>query len=236
VAAISEPTLQHEVLESLASARNYIGWICSLARPFLGDEPIEIGAGAGDHAAQWLAGGVERITLTEADPLLLAALRTRFAGEDRVVVRELDLRTAQEADHSAAVAFNVLEHIEDDVGALRGARNLVRPGGAVVMFVPAFEYAMSEFDRAIGHRRRYTKATLGAAFEAAGIAVQRIEYVNAIGLPLWILTMKWLRLRVRDGMALRAWDRTVVPVARRLESALSPPFGQSVVAVGRVPN
>jgi 2-polyprenyl-3-methyl-5-hydroxy-6-metoxy-1,4-benzoquinol methylase len=141
--AVTDQALQHRVLESLASARNYIAWLCSLARPYLGDDPIEVGAGAGDYAATWLADGFERLTLTEADPQLLAALRSRFAGDERVTLRDLDVTKAPVGDHSALVAFNVLEHIEDDVAALRGAKALVRPGGAIVLFVPAFEFAMS---------------------------------------------------------------------------------------------
>lgn len=225
--------LQHRVLESLATARNYIAWLSSLARPYLGDDPLEVGSGAGDYAAAWLAAGVERLTVTEADPRLLAELRSRFAGDGRVVVRDLDLTADAEGAHSAVVAFNVLEHIADDVGALRGARSLARPGGAVVMFVPAFGFAMSRFDRAIGHQRRYTKATLRAAYEQAGIQVERLDYVNAPGLPAWIVAMKWLRGEPREGRLLSAWDRLVVPVARRLEAAKAPPFGQSLLAVGR---
>lgn len=129
----------------------------------LGSHPIEIGAGAGGHAAAWLRDGLERITVTEADPHLLARLRARFAGDDRVTVREVDLTAPSAARHSAVVAFNVLEHIEDDVGALREARARLRPGGVVVMLAPAFELAMSRFDREIGHYRRYSKHTLRAA-------------------------------------------------------------------------
>ena len=54
------------MLESLASAQNYIAWLASLARPYLGDDPLEVGAGAGDYAAAWLAGGLQRITLSES--------------------------------------------------------------------------------------------------------------------------------------------------------------------------
>ena len=65
MAGIAEPAYQHRVLESLASAQNYIAWLASLARPYLGDDPLEVGAGAGDYAAAWLAGGLQRITLSE---------------------------------------------------------------------------------------------------------------------------------------------------------------------------
>jgi SAM-dependent methyltransferase len=233
VAGMDEPAYQHRVLESLGSAQNYIAWLASLARPYLGDDPIEIGAGAGDYAAAWLTDGVGRITLTEADPHLLGELRSRFERDNRVAVRELDVMTSPEAQHSAAVAFNVLEHIEDDVGALRSARRLVRPGGAIVMLVPAFEFATSRFDHDIGHHRRYTKKTVGAAYRNAGIEVERLAYVNAPGLLGWIVAMKWLGRAPSEGVLLRAWDNAVVPVARRVEAVKAPPFGQSLLAVGR---
>jgi len=233
VVGIGEPAYQHRVLESLGSAKNYIAWLASLARPFLGDDPIEIGAGAGDYAAAWLAEDLARITLTEADPHLLGELRSRFGRDARVAVCELDVTTSPQAEHSAVVAFNVLEHIEDDVGALRSARNLLRPGGAIVMLVPAFEFATSRFDHDIGHHRRYTRKTLGAAYRNAGIDVERLSYVNAPGLLGWVVAMKWLRHAPGEGILLHAWDKFVVPVTRRVEALKAPPFGQSLLAVGR---
>ena len=149
-------------------------------------------------------------------------------------VRELDVTGAPEGSHSAVVAFNVLEHIEDDMGALRSAQKLVRPGGAIVMLVPAFGFATSRFDRDIGHHRRYTKETLGAAYRDSGIDVELLAYVNAPGLLAWVVAMKWFKREPGEGVLLRAWDSFVVPVARRVEALKSPPFGQSLLAVGRM--
>lgn len=233
MAGIAEPAYQHRVLESLASAQNYIAWLASLARPYLGDDPLEVGAGAGDYAAAWLADGLQRITLSELDPHLLGELRTRFEGDERVTVRELDVTGAPEGSHSAVIAYNVLEHIDDHVGALRSAQKLIRPGGAIVMLVPAFEFAMSRFDQDIGHYRRYTKETLGAAYRDAGVEVEQLAYVNAPGLLAWLVTMKWFKREPGEGVLLRTWDRFVVPVARRAEALKSPPFGQSLLAVSR---
>jgi hypothetical protein len=103
----------------------------------------------------------------------------------------------------------------------------------VVVFVPAFPFAMSEFDRAIGHHRRYTKAAARRAFAGAGLRVEELRYVNAPGLAAWTVGMRFLRMRPREGVVLRGWDRAVVPVARRIEKRLPPPFGQSLLAVGR---
>jgi SAM-dependent methyltransferase len=227
------PSLQHSVLEALEGARNYNAWVASLVLPYLGDDPIEIGSGTGTNAALLLEAGLARLTVTETDPELIERLRERFAGDERIAVRRLDLLDASPWKHSACLALNVLEHIEDDAEALRAARRLVRPGGAVVVFVPAFPFAMSDFDRAIGHYRRYTKASARDAFAGAGVRIEELRYVNAPGLAAWTVGMRLLRMRPREGLVLRCWDGAGVPVARRVERRVSPPFGQSLLAVGR---
>lgn len=150
-------------------------------------------------------------------------------------VEAIDLEHAPRENRSAVVALNVLEHIADDSGALRGAASLVRPGGRVVVFVPAFQFAAGRFDREIGHHRRYTKSTLTAAYEEAGLEVETMRYVNAPGLPAWFVSVRLLRGEPREGMLLRVWDRGVIPVTRLVERRVAPPFGQSVLAVGHKP-
>jgi Methyltransferase domain len=225
--------LQSEVLEDLSDAVHYQRWLADLARPYLGSDPIELGSGIGDYAESWLA-TVPRMTVTEADEDRLKTLAGRFAGDPRVRVRPLLLPIEEErAEHSAAVALNVLEHIEDDVAALRSLAELLVPGGAVVLIVPAFPAAMSRFDRKIGHFRRYTVASLGTALTAAGLTVERLHYINPIGLVNWFLACRVLGMTPRNGVPLRAYDRVVVRLARRLERNWRPPFGQSVFAVAR---
>ncbi|HEY8450728.1 MAG: class I SAM-dependent methyltransferase [Micromonosporaceae bacterium] len=227
-----ETRLQSEVLEDLRGARHYRRWLVRLVAPYLGDDPIEIGAGLGDYAAE-LVDGCKRYTATEADPERLAVLAERFAGHPVVRVRPLSLPARETGQHSAAVMLNVLEHIEDDVAALRSAAALVRPGGAVVVFVPAFPAAMSRFDRLIGHHRRYTRRSLGAALTAADLSVERLGYVNSVGLISWFLLMRCARMIPRDGLALRCYDATVIRAVAWLERLGHPPFGQSVLAVAR---
>jgi SAM-dependent methyltransferase len=226
-------SLQHAVLETLEGARNYNEWVASLVLPHLGDDPLEIGSGTGAYAELWLEMGLERLTVSDLDRDLVERLRERFAGDSRVDVEELDLLHAPPAEHSSVVALNVLEHIEDDVAGLEGAARLVRPGGAVVVFVPAFPFAMSRFDHAIGHHRRYTLATAEEAFSKAGLAIVELRYVNAPGLIAWTIGMRLLGMSPREGLVLRGWDRAVVPPTRALERRLRVPFGQSVLAVGR---
>jgi hypothetical protein len=229
--------LQTQVLECLAGAVRYRRWLADLARPYLGTHPIEIGSGNGDYAQEW-APWVTSFTATEADEDRCAALSRRFVGNQVVRTRQLWLGApaqpgASVAEHTAAVAFNVLEHIEDDVAAMRAMAHLVRPGGTVVLLVPAFPSAMSAFDIAIGHHRRYTRNTLRQTLIAADLDVETIRYVNPIGLVGWYVTVKALGVWPDDGWLVRVYDRVVVPVARAADRTRVP-FGQSVFAVARV--
>jgi SAM-dependent methyltransferase len=196
---------------------------------------VEAGSGIGTNASLWLELGATRITVSELDEAALERLRERFADDARVQVETIDLEHPPQADHSAFVALNVLEHIADAVGALRGAASLVRPGGRVVVLVPAFPFAAGRFDREIGHHCRYTKSTLSAAYEEAGLEMETMRYVNAPGLPAWFVSVRLLRSRPRGGALLQLWDRSVVPVTRAAERRVPPLFGQSLLAVGRTP-
>lgn len=229
-----DTVLQSEVLEDLAEAVNYRRWLVELALPHLSGPTLEVGSGLGLYASDWAARGVE-LTVSEADPQRLATLRSRFADEPRIQVRQLSVPIDIEADYAAVVAYNVLEHIPDDVAALRAFAGLLRPGGVVVLIVPALPALMSDFDRSIGHQRRYHRPQLAAALAAAGLEVERLHHVNAPGVPAWFVGMRLLRMRPGAGPLLRTWDRAVVPAARRLEQRWTPPLGQSLFAAARTP-
>ena len=229
-----DTALQSEILEDLSEAVNYRDWLIALTLQHLGSRAIEIGSGTGDYALAYAEGGVQ-ITASEADPARLAGLQTRFGADDRVQVRELTVPLDVDDNYDAAVALNVLEHIPDDVAALRSFARLVRPGGAVVLIVPAFPIGMSKFDRAIGHQRRYRKETLRTALETAGLRIDVLRHVNGPGLLAWIVGMRLLRMQPGSGPVLRIWDGRVIPRIRRRETKREPRFGQSILAVARRP-
>lgn len=226
--------VQAEVLEGLATAVNHRRWFVELAIPHLGDNPIEVGSGLGDYALEW-APHFQHFTATEADPERLVLLKERLAGVASVSVREMLLPCEDGGDFTGAVSYNVLEHIVDHVGALRSMGQLVRPGGAVVIIVPAFMFAMSPVDIATGHVRRYTKKTLGKAMIEAGLEVERIHYANALGLLGYYTATSIFRMAPKEGPMVKVYDKVVLPLTKAVEQKIRPPFGQSVFAVARRP-
>ena len=224
--------VQSEVLEGLATAVNHRRWFVQLAVPYLGDHPIEIGSGLGDYALEW-SEHVPRFTATEADPDRLIALKERLVGHPTIGVQEVLLPATDEADHSAVVSYNVLEHIDDHVGALRSMARLVRPGGAIVLIVPAFPFALGPVDVATGHVRRYTKKSMRAAMTEAGLSIERMHYANALGLIGYYVATSVFKLAPKEGAMVRIYDSLVLPVTKAAETLVRPPFGQSVFVVAR---
>jgi hypothetical protein len=109
-------------------------------------------------------------------------------------------------------------------------REILAPGGRIVILVPAMEALYGELDRELGHHRRYTRRSLAAAFGTAGFEIEDLFWFNRAGVPGW-----WFNGRVRKVKRipldqLRAFDG-MVPLLR-LERFLPLPFGQSLVAVG----
>lgn len=227
--------VQSEVLEGLATAVNHRRWFVELALPYLGDDPIEVGSGLGDYALEWAA-HLPRFTATEADQDRLLALKERLSSYDSIEVRQMFLPADEDGSYSAAVSYNVLEHIDDDVEALRSMARLVRPGGAVVLIVPAFPFALGPVDIATGHVRRYTKKTLTAALTDAGLTIERLHYANALGLIGYYMATCVFKLTPKEGPMVKWYDTLVLPVTKAAETLVRPPFGQSVFAVARRPH
>jgi SAM-dependent methyltransferase len=233
-------------LTALRSAVNYQRWVADAAAPHLGARILEVGAGLG-NLSRWLPLH-ERLVLSEREPellrLLRAEVRERFGADPRVAVVQADLGGELPAaiaaeDLDTIVSFNVLEHVEDDVGVLaRLAALLLRsrcPGPRrIVSFVPAHPWAYGSVDAAYGHVRRYTAASF-AALAAKSCPGWQLEtrYFNAFGLPGWVLLGRLLRRQSVSAGAIR-WFERLCPWIRGADDALHRvglPFGQSLVAV-----
>jgi hypothetical protein len=219
---------------ALAECRNHRKWFADFARPYLGDHPIEIGSGLGDYAREWIP-LTEHFTVTDADESLVIGLKKEMAGHSNVDVRQVLLPSTARADHSCLISYNVLEHIDDHVGALCSMAGLVRPGGYIVLVCPAFPFAMSPVDIATGHVRRYTRRSMTAALTEAGLEVVDVRYANSLGLLCYYAFTSLLRKQPSKGVTMTFYDRRLVPVVRFAERLIRrPPFGQSVIAVARV--
>jgi SAM-dependent methyltransferase len=150
-------------LDRMAAAGRYNEWLLDRARPYLGTRVLEVGAGIGTFTPQ-LAEGRE-VVAVEPDPALAAQPRGRAAG---ATVVEGEVGDAPPGPYDSAVCFNVLEHIPDHAAALTSFRERLRPGGHLLLLVPAHPFLFGPIDKAFEHERRYAKRSLGSLLRETG--------------------------------------------------------------------
>jgi SAM-dependent methyltransferase len=227
-------------LESMSFARNYHRWILDLFAPHLGRRLVEVGAGTGSFSELLLALGPESLTLVEPSAEMHRRLVERVggaAGASRLRIYNDTFagaapRLAADGGGPDSVIYvNVLEHVADDEAELRVVREVLAPGGRLFLFVPAFAWLYGSFDRQVGHHRRYTRRGLVAKCERAGLKVVRAIYFDAAGVLPWWVKYRLLRSEKMEPAAVRFYDDFCVPLLRRVESVVAPPFGKNVLLV-----
>ncbi|MGE4218806.1 MAG: class I SAM-dependent methyltransferase [Alphaproteobacteria bacterium] len=223
--------IQHDWFDMLSAAGNYRAWIMAQIAPILGGHVLEFGCGVGTLTAD-IARYADRLHAVDIDPRAVEAAKNRLAGQPNVQVECADATGFQAgAGYDAIVMLDVLEHIEDHAAMLSRVSALLRPGGRVVLKVPAHRFLYGEMDRAVGHHRRYSRQALRSVLAGAGLRPGRIWTFNAAAVPGWWWHGRVKRRNVAPAADVARFDR-LVPLLRRVESVIPPPFGLSYFAVG----
>jgi SAM-dependent methyltransferase len=149
---------------------------------------LDAGCGSGRNMIELShLGTVTGIELSETS---VALARQRDAGE--IVSGSVLEMPFPDDSFDLAVSLDVIEHLDDDLTALRELRRTVAPGGALLVTVPAYQWLWSGHDEINHHHRRYTRRSLQRVAERAGWTQVRTTYFNSLLLPVAIV------LRVLD--------------------------------------
>ena len=130
------------------------------------------------------------------------------------------------------IALNVVEHIEDDTTAIANCRKLLKPGGTLVILVPAYQSLYNQLDKELYHYRRYTKSSLEKLFIKNNFSITRSFYFNAGGIPAWFLSGKIQKNKTIPDGQMKIFN-ALVPFFRLLDKVLRKTIGLSVITIGR---
>ncbi|HEX7833594.1 MAG TPA: glycosyltransferase [Thermoanaerobaculia bacterium] len=231
----SEPS-GYLTLDRMAALKNYNRWILDRFDGCLGRRVLEVGSGTGNMTR--LLYGRDLIVATDMESAYLHILQNRFRRQPTIHVEKLDLETDDWKkltgyQFDTVVMLNVLEHIEHDQRALEYLRDLLVPGGKLLLFVPADQALFGTLDEQVGHFRRYTADTLRDVLAAAGFEIRQLTYHNVFGRFGWWLNGRVFKRRHVPAGQSRVFD-LLVPILRRLEPH-APKRGLSLVAIAERP-
>ena len=186
---------------------------------------LEIGCGTG-HNLPMLArfGGVDAIEIDAESRGIAAERLGKPVGEAPLP----ELPGVERGAYDLVAVLDVVEHIEDDVAALAAIKSLLRPGGKVLIAVPAHQWMWSAHDVVNHHHRRYSKATLRQAIEAAGLKPVKMRWFNSLLFPLAAAARIAGRLTGRD-------DSDDSPPPKPVNALFERVFALERYLVGRVP-
>jgi SAM-dependent methyltransferase len=212
-------------------------WLDRLGPLGRDDLLIDVGAGTGRFLAE-LEGRCRRAGV-EPSPVAIAIARRRTGGLVRAEALALPFRSGVAA---AVTALDVIEHLDDDRAAVAELARVTRPGGLVLINVPAFAALWSDWDVALGHRRRYRRATFDALCDPAVLELVHRAYTNPwLFVPM--LVYRRARTALGSGSSTRLEDRVPPrPINRALRGLFAasasapwfrPPFGSSLYAILR---
>ncbi|GLX01760.1 class I SAM-dependent methyltransferase [Microtetraspora sp. NBRC 16547] len=223
-----------------------------------GDRVLDLGAGGGRHAFEVLRRGADVVAF-DMDAAELEGVAAMFAAMDKegqippgasgeTVVGDALAMPFPDASFDRVIAAEVLEHIPDDMAAMREIVRVLKPGGRAAITVPSFLpericWALSEDYHTApgGHIRIYTLAELKAKLKASGLEVGSHHHAHGLHAPYW-----WIKCAVgvndddhplaKAYHELLVWDIMKRPAATRIaETLLNPLIGKSVVVYVRKP-
>lgn len=238
---MTERDYEGDELELFKNARNWKAYLYGFLKPHLaGVRVLEVGAGLGGNVPFYKP-YIDHLTFLEPDSELLALAKKDHGNLVDVFIQGTteSMSSAEIGDGFDAILYSdVLEHIEDSVGEIRRASAMLKPGGRLIIVVPAYPALFSEFDAAIGHFRRYTRKMLRREFEEGFPAgeVRVLRHLEALGVVPSMANKLLLRQSAPTAQQVAFWDGWIVPVSRYiLDPLVMGLAGKSVIGVIQKP-
>lgn len=208
----------------------------------LGTNVLEVGAGWGrltslvhrkDSPAEYVA--------IEPSPVLFAKMKSRLSGLPGLDLKSCevgDLKAEFSGHFDSVFSVHVMEHVEDDRRFVEDSLALLKPGGKLIVLVPALQFLYSDLDKNIGHFRRYDKAMIRTLFSGLDVRMDKLFYSNFLGVLASLYFLKFKKLEYQSEgkkqeftFLVKIYDRYVIPIIAAMERLLPIPVGLNLTVI-----
>ena len=217
-------------LEAMKKATRYNDFLVDLVRRnSTGNKVLDHGAGAGTFATPISKSGLQVVCMEPDNDL-----RAELAASGLEVAADLADIPTSSVDY--AYTLNVLEHIEDDAASIAELYRCLKPGGRLLVYVPAFQVLYSQMDTHVGHFRRYRRKSLRQLLRTTGFDVGSAYYVDSLG---FLATLVYKLVGDRSGSvspgSVSLYDTVIFPISRVIDFLSFGSFGKNLTIVASKP-
>lgn len=221
-------------LELFKHAVNWKNYYAKFFKHLLKGDVLEVGAGIGETTRSLCDGTQTAWVCLEPDEKLTNEIELK--KKQGYLPSFIEIKTAtldnlsSERKFDAIIYIDVIEHIENDSLELKKASNFLKPGGHLIVLVPAHNYLFSPFDKSIGHYRRYNKKMLR---NAAPSSLKRIKlfYLDSLGLFASLANKWFLKQDYPEMKQIKFWDNVIIPVSKVTDMLSGFSIGKTVVGI-----
>lgn len=231
------PSGQDTYSSGIATASRYTDWMVSPFKPYLRGNIAEIGIGHGGYYSLLASYGTYVGIDIDERSIRDAAARFpdgRFVKAD--ILHRGFIGDLIPGGADSIVSINVLEHIDDDVTALKNLADALKVGGTLMINVPALPALYNDLDRLAGHYRRYSIAGFKRVLAGAPVELLKLCYFNPIGGVGWWLNRFHRHESLNSDAVNRQieiFEKYVLPLSKMLDPMTRRYFGQSLVCIAR---
>ena len=210
-------------------SKNFRKYQFDLIKEFVSGNVAEIGPGNGIILRLYLD-HCDKLDLFEPDKNLYSKLNDKFSNYKKITVINDELNTSSNI-YDVILYLDVLEHIEDYEKEILKAHNALKKGGYLLINVPAFQFLYSDFDKDVGHFRRYSKKDITNLCSNYNLEINKLKYYDSIGFFLSLLS-KMTRSNYKKNFEkkIKIWD-SLIPFSRILDKIFISYFGKSLLIV-----
>ena len=210
-------------------SKNFRKYQFDLIKEFVSGNVAEIGPGNGIILKLYLD-HCDKLDLFEPDKNLYSKLNDKFSNYKKITVINDELNTSSNI-YDVILYLDVLEHIEDYEKEILKAHNALKKGGYLLINVPAFQFLYSDFDKDVGHFRRYSKKDITNLCSNYNLEINKLKYYDSIGFFLSFLS-KMTRSNYKKNFEkkIKIWD-SLIPFSRILDKIFISYFGKSLLIV-----